>query len=876
MRILWSVLLWSLVTGLAQAGPLDSKSDDKSVWSDPGWRQTVDRCTIKFDEQGLSTTTCEFEFTAQDRKGVEAISQQVFRYNSYFDELICGDLVTVKVDGRVIAVDARAIHDEAASTDETSPYFDELRKRVIAFPNVATGDKIRGRLIYRDRRARLPGEFTRVWHIRPNEPPEVMELTLDGPASRPLKIFARDVEHSEERHGERIVHRVRFNHDTPHKAGEIGGFDLAPRFEASTIADYATLAGMLNARNAPMAAPSESLKSLAANIVKDASTNAEKVERLYNWVAENIRYVGVGFEDGGLTSQPAEAVVTAGYGDCKAHVTLLKALLATQGIAANFVVVNSGSRYTLTELATSNFDHAIIYVPELDIYLDPTAAKFGFGSLPPRLGGKPVLNLDTGGLSRIPVTLPERQHYGYDVDYVIAADGTRQGRAVSSGRGSGAALWRYLAERLDDDLKRVASDLIKRTDENGTANLSVPDTYTLSDVYAAAMDFNLEKTPIGKIAPFRIAPLPDFREQLLPKDSSSVSDQPFTCGSIEYDQTVSMGLPPGLNVMEKPAPVVYSEDFHGKTPYGDANGHAEVAGDVIVDGRTVRSKAHLQIRLDAAICPASFAGEIKKAREKFDEIARSSVALASRSTPFITETNPAYNAAVQAYVRKDYSAALALFKPLAEAGHPTAQFFLGSIYESGNDVAIDRSQAARWYRLAAEQGAPMSQARLGYLYEKGLGVARDDALAAQWYERAAAGGDPSSQSNLGAMYRDGRGVARNYKEAERWFSAAAKQGSVGALTDVGFLYTLGGNGLPQDYIKAVEFFRKAAEGGDAAALYNLGWAYENGCGVSADRRQAIEWYSKAASKGNSLATKRLDRLNEEGGLWWAFRLLVGR
>jgi Domain of Unknown Function with PDB structure (DUF3857) len=91
----------------------------------------------------------------------------------------------------------------------SSPYFDEQRKRIIAFPNVAPGDKIRGRLIYKNKRPMLPGEFARDWYVAPSDPPEVMELTLDGPASKPLQIAARNVEHSEEQVGDRIVHHVR-------------------------------------------------------------------------------------------------------------------------------------------------------------------------------------------------------------------------------------------------------------------------------------------------------------------------------------------------------------------------------------------------------------------------------------------------------------------------------------------------------------------------------------------------------------------------------------------------------------------------------------------------------------------------------------------
>ncbi len=592
-------------------------------------------------------------------------------------------------------------------------------------------------------------------------------------------------------------------------------------------------------------------------------------------MAENIRYVGVGFEDGGFVSQPAEAVLAARYGDCKAHATLLKALLATQGIAANLVVVNATLRYTLTELATPNFNHAIVYVPELDAYLDPTAAEFAFGSLPPQLSGKPALNVDTGRLVRIPVMAPERDHYGYDVEYVLAADGRRQGHAEFSGRGVAAAIERHFADRIDMDHKHAAGEVIESARQEGSGDFVVPDSHVLSDVYAITMNFQLARFEFGKRASLRIAPMSDPRAQFLTKSANASQEQPFVCGSIDYEESASMTLPDGMNVFDKPAPFTYEADFAGTTAYGEANGHAKVAGETIIDGRTVRLKARLLVRFDAPVCPGSFAGEIKTAIAKFAEVESGYVGLTTKPVPYITETSPDYNAGIKAMDQKHYSLAMMLLKPFADKGQPAAQSELGYMYEDGLGVAIDLSEAVRWYRLAAEQGDPYSQTRLGYLYGRGLGVSRNDTLAAEWYSKAAAAGDESGQSALGTMYRDGRGVGRNYKEAEKWFSLAAEQGSARALMSIGVLYTHGGDGLPQDYGKAIDFFRKAAEGGDAIALYNLGWAYEQGLGVPANRQQAIEWYSKAAGKGDVLSIKRLDSLSEQGGLWSSIRKMVG-
>jgi hypothetical protein len=104
---------------------------------DPGWRRIVSRYNVTFVEQGLSTVVFDFEIQALDDKGAEAISQQTAAYDSYFNELTSIDLATIKADGSVIALDDRAIRDQPASADASSPYFDEQRQRLFAYPHVA-------------------------------------------------------------------------------------------------------------------------------------------------------------------------------------------------------------------------------------------------------------------------------------------------------------------------------------------------------------------------------------------------------------------------------------------------------------------------------------------------------------------------------------------------------------------------------------------------------------------------------------------------------------------------------------------------------------------------------------------------------------------
>jgi TPR repeat protein/transglutaminase-like putative cysteine protease len=865
--ILRSVLLLLIAAASIPASAADDvKQSSEPTWVDPGWRRTLVRYAITFDEQGMSTTVLDFEILALDHKGVDAIAQRVFLYNGYFEELVASDLATVKADGRVVAADARAVRDEPDSDDLSSPYFDERRKRIIAYSDVAPGDKVKGRIVTKAKRPQIAGEFAEFWRQSLDQPPEVIELTLDGPASKPLRTFARNVEHSEEKVGDRIIHHVRFRQETPQsRLKEIGSFDGARRFEASTFADYAAFAAVLDARNAPMAIPDEALRRLATEIVGNAATTVRKVELLHNWVARNIRYVGIGLEDGGFTSQPATAVLASRYGDCKAHATLLKALLATQGIEANFIVVNAAPNYTLTEVPTPNFDHAIVYVPQIDQYLDPTASNVAFGALPWSLSGKPALNIDKGRLIRIPVTPPERFILASSTDYLLAADGKRQARSILSGFGLGAALGRHHAGKLERiDRQRFAGDMLEGDNLRGSGDYTFSDPRALSDEYHITATFALGALNLGAPLRIRMLPLTDPRPSLAALSIGGAQDQPFLCRSLEYRETASLSLPEGISFSEKVAPVSYRASFRGATVYGDANGEIEVNGEVVLDGRTARSTARVQLKFDAPVCPAQFVVEIKKGLAELYEFRHGPIGLTPKHVPYVTEISPDYTLGRRAYDAKNYRLALTWFKPLAEKGHARAQYLLGWMYEHGLEVATDHREAARWYRLAAEQGDTFSQAQLGWFYEKGLGVARDDALAAQWYGKAAEAGYLQGQLRLATLYRDGRGVARDYRQAEKWLSLAADQGSAWALRNLGLLYAGSRDGIPLDYVKAAELFRKASDRGDAEAQYNLGWAYESGLGVAKDRQQAIEWYSKAAGKGHAIALQRLDKLSAGG------------
>ena len=131
---------------------------------------------------------------------------------------------------------------------------------------------------------------------------------------------------------------------------------------------------------------------------------------------------------------------------------------------------------------------------------------------------------------------------------------------------------------------------------------------------------------------------------------------------------------------------------------------------------------------------------------------------------------------VAAYERGEYGTAFRLWRQFAEQGYPLAQYNLALLYEKGQGIAQDSSEAVKWYRQAAEGGVAAAQVNLAVRYARGEGVARDNLEAAKWYRLAAEQGDAFAQSSLGTMHAAGEGVAQDYVEAAKWFRLGAEAG----------------------------------------------------------------------------------------------------
>jgi CHAT domain-containing protein/TPR repeat protein len=91
---------------------------------------------------------------------------------------------------------------------------------------------------------------------------------------------------------------------------------------------------------------------------------------------------------------------------------------------------------------------------------------------------------------------------------------------------------------------------------------------------------------------------------------------------------------------------------------------------------------------------------------------------------------------------------LASIAKKAEQGDAEAQNQLGLMYQNGEGVTKNYTEAVKWYRKAAEQGYAQAQNNLGLMYVLGTGVTQNNQEAVKWYHKAAAQGDAAAKFNL--------------------------------------------------------------------------------------------------------------------------------
>ncbi|MEM7154981.1 MAG: DUF3857 domain-containing protein [Myxococcota bacterium] len=282
-------------------------------------------------------------------------------------------------------------------------YYDQ-RQVQVQFPGLRVGDTIEVAFLRRDVAARnmFDEYFGDLMPLQGSEPRRHVEYVLEAPSDKPL-YFNRPVEENQSPDGSMTTYRLERN-DVPGLKAESampGWTEIADYLHVSTYRNWDDVGrwywNLVNEQLVVDDKIREGVANAIASLPPDASER-DKVDAIYEHVVRNTRYVGLEFGIHGYKPYRTTDIYSRRFGDCKDKASLLKVMLAEVGIDSHLVLVRTRDQGTLPGKTASlaAFNHAITYVPSLDLFLDGTAEWSGPGELPSNDQGATVLIINDG------------------------------------------------------------------------------------------------------------------------------------------------------------------------------------------------------------------------------------------------------------------------------------------------------------------------------------------------------------------------------------------------------------------------------------------------------------------------------------------------
>jgi hypothetical protein len=537
--------------------------DDQSVVYQPDGKftNTTHTATLVLTQAGKEGTATSSIYYTKDAEKIDVLAAQV-----------------VKPDGKVIAVSPKDIQDVEQS-GEANIYDPQGRAVKVTFSGLDVGDS--SDLTYRLTR-NLPTRenyFNDIFSFQAGDPVLEASYTVDGPASLPLtaQIYHADragkIDATKQTVGDRIHYTWRANNVAqlvPETAMDAS--TEMPMLVVTTDPSWQHFSQWWAKLTEPQLVATAAIKDKVKELTKDAKTPDDKIKALYDFVAQDIRYRGLGVGPRtGYTPRKAEETFTSRWGVCRDVSILLTSMLRESGFEAYPVLTNVGDP-VLTKIAYDGFNHAIVAMPDGKggwRYLDPTA-KNNASLLPGYEAEQNTLVSTSKGepLTQIPAMDPSQNLGHATANTIINADGSMTSTIKLETKGMFDLVVRSSAAMMSKDQQREAvesilhralpeAQLVKFDVSSALALLSPMEITAEIKVPNAAPktgDYRLLRSVVTSGALGLV-------EGVLPRLLGADPTRKYGLDAhltFQYDQDETIKLPPGIKIVALPNPATAS------------------------------------------------------------------------------------------------------------------------------------------------------------------------------------------------------------------------------------------------------------------------------------------------------------------------------
>jgi tetratricopeptide (TPR) repeat protein len=430
-------------------------------------RTILDLTVTTVFENGLSSKFRQIVFQPLTDAAAALARQYAFQYQADAERVQLRGARVFRGDG---TVDEAIESGEGAADNPSIAMYTSARTFYVQFPRLEPGDvvELRYRVDSMSSQNQFADYFGDVEYLQSAEPTGHAEYVLITPKSRKLYVDTKHLpnlkQSTEDRGNSRIYHFAADHVPSLVPEPAMPPWPSVLGFvHVSTYASWKDMGRWYWGLVHDQLDVDDETRKLAHRIAEGKTTDLEKAKAVYDWVVENTRYVALEFGIYGFKPRRCVQTVTRGWGDCKDKAAVIVTLLKELGIDSTMVIVRTGMRgdFDSNVASLAPFDHAIAYVPSLDLYLDGTAEYTGSTELPGMDAGAIALRINRGDaeLVRLPLLDPEKSIRRREVVATLRKDGSAQLDVSYETTGASAAAWRRRFHSEGTRRDRLAEDL---------------------------------------------------------------------------------------------------------------------------------------------------------------------------------------------------------------------------------------------------------------------------------------------------------------------------------------------------------------------------------------------------------------------------------
>jgi tetratricopeptide (TPR) repeat protein/transglutaminase-like putative cysteine protease len=519
---------------------------------------------FNFEKDGTSNQVTHVRVRIQSQAGLQQFGLVRVGYPSAVSTLEIVSVRVLKADGRVVLTPAENVLEMPAEITRQAPFYSDLKEKQVAVKGLEIGDTLEYEYREHVHTPLDPGHFWLAYNFFKDGIILDESLQISVPRESYVKVQSKNHAPMISEQGAYRVYSWKVaNLESPHKdqkaRPKANNEPDVPAVQLTTFRSWDEVADWFRSLVSPRVTPTPEIRAKAEELTRAASSDAQKVQAVYDYVSTKFRYIGVSLGVGRYQPHAASEVLTNDYGDCKDKHTLLASLLSAVGVKVYPALVNTTMKIDPETPSPGQFNHVVSVVPQQQGFqwLDTTPEVAPLGYVIPDLREKEALVIPESGPARlvqIPAGLPFQSILDFQMQGTLDDQGTFKGKAELVTRGDFEIL-------LRSALRSAPQTRWKEVVQSVSASLGFGGD--VSDVSADAPDsthvplhvrYEYTRKEFGDWPNRRIIPaLPIFYLPEPPAESEKDPD-PLTLSTLAESRFhCTMKLPKGSDVRPRPS-----------------------------------------------------------------------------------------------------------------------------------------------------------------------------------------------------------------------------------------------------------------------------------------------------------------------------------